>query len=241
MLQKLKSWTGRRATPTVPADEVTSRALRLVETGPHPERIFLCAQEGGGLLTCKFGDQPGPSMLLFSSPYYAIDYINETGVEADVAHMQLDALPQSAASWLEAGADTFVLNRCPRCDVALIAETQHLKNREVFLKLWAVDRATRAMKGEQLATSAFSLIGDDDLDGALHQLREIRNHLDVGIPQVHHFIALLAEMQGYEDEKASAVHWIGVFKDYDFKPGMNAEEMAKVSAELLAAFQRVGR
>ena len=59
--------------------------------------------------------------------------------------------------------------------------------------------------------------------------------MDVGIPQVHHLIALLAEMQGYEDVKANAVHWIGIFKDYDFKRGMDVEETAKVSAELLAA------
>ena len=70
-----------------------------------------------------------------------------------------------------------------------------------------------------MVASSLSLVGSGDLDGALAQLREIRNHVDVGVPQVHHLIALLAEMQGYEDVKANAVHWIGIFKDYDFSLG----------------------
>jgi hypothetical protein len=116
-----------------------------------------------------------------------------------------------------------------------------LQRREDFLKVWAVDRVTRAFKGEELTSSAFALIASGNLDGALDTLREIRDHVDVGVPQVHHLIALLAEMQGDEDEKARAVQWVRIFKDYDFQPGMNIEQTAKVSAELVAAFQHVGR
>jgi hypothetical protein len=107
--------------------------------------------------------------------------------------------------------------------------------------VWAVDRATRAFNGEQLTSSAFALIGSGNLDGALDTLREIRDHVDVSIPQVHHLIELLAEMQGHEDEKASAFQWVRIFQDYDFQPGMNIEQTAKVAAELVAAFQHVGR
>src|SRR6476620_3153803 len=51
------------------------------------------------------------------------------------------------------------LNRCPRCDVAIIAKTQYLSDRDTFLKLWAIDRVTRAVKGEHLVASSLSLVG----------------------------------------------------------------------------------
>jgi hypothetical protein len=172
MLDRLKrAFGGANRLPDA-IDDSARRAIRLIEKGPHPEQVFLCAQAGGRLLTFQYPEQQGPSILLFSTGFYAADYLGVTGVEADVARFALGALPQLAKKWIQLGAATFVLNRCPRCSVAVVGSTENLLNLEGFLYTWATDRVSRAHKGEQLTRTAFTAIASGNLNAAMDALGE---------------------------------------------------------------------
>lgn len=224
------------------ADEIThnaERALKLVESGERPEHVYVCVQNRERLLLWEHSDGQGRSVLLFSTPHQAMDYAGATGVEADVGALAVHALPRQTELWKQAGVGSFVLNRCPRCSVGVSYDLQHLADADDFLRTWAVNSVTRATKGEEIALAALSLFDGGDVAAALEQLREIRDHVECAMPQLHILIALLAHHLQDEAEKNASLERLAYFPDYDLQPGIG-HDPALLFADVILGFRQVG-
>lgn len=220
-------------------DRIADRTLKLVESGERPERVFVCVQNRESLLAWDDPDDQGQSVLLFSTPHQAMDYAEATKVEAELGALALDTLPRRAELWRQGGAASSILNRCPRCSVGVSHALQHLANPGDFLKIWAMNSVTRASKGEQIAISALSSFDDGDVGAALEQLREIRDHVECAMPQLHVLIALMAHHAQDEAEKDAALERLAYFPDYDVQPGIG-HDPALLFADVILEFRKVG-
>lgn len=224
------------------ADEITrnaDRALKLVESGERPGHVYVCVQNRERLLLWDHPNGQGRSVLLFSTPHQAMDYAEATGVVADVGALSLDALPRQTELWKQAGVGSFVLNRCPRCSGGVSYDLQHLADAADFLRTCAVNSVTRASKGEQIALAALSSFDDGNVAAALEQLREIRDHVECAMPQLHVLIALLAHHLQDEAEKNASLERLAYFPDYDVQPG-TGHDPALLFADVVLGFRQVG-
>ena len=91
-----------------------------------------------------------PVMLMFSSPFAAIDYLRATGTSGKVSPLKIMDLPELARSWLSRGVENATLDRCPRCSqfVAIRLAALTHATPESLLKFWALQRATRLLLGD---------------------------------------------------------------------------------------------
>ena len=106
---------------------VTDRMKRIVASGQRPEWIYLCQVGNGGTL-CQPPVNGRPSLMLFTSPLLALDYLRAIGERGRVGGVQVDSIHELPCGWQELGVDRFCLNRCPRCGVGLAFSLEELKS-----------------------------------------------------------------------------------------------------------------
>jgi hypothetical protein len=199
MVQKLPEWT----------EEGRRRAELLLQSGPFPEWLFVCATEEGTLTLNQTPGQPS-LVLIFSTPFFAQDYLRATKVDARVRQFQRSSLPEMARKWIVGGSTKFVLDRCPRCRVMNALSLDAVQNDKTFLQVWATFRAAKMVQGGRKFREAMPLIGTARAR-ARALFEEIRDHIDCGCPYVHEMIASLALMDGEEAARNEAVERLKEF------------------------------
>jgi hypothetical protein len=236
--------------PADPASvqEVLRRFNRILVVGAAPEFLFLLTVGNGNMV---FQHGPGKkAMLIFTTPHAAADYLRATGSQAKIGTMKLDALPHLAKGWMAAGCENFIINRCPRCNIFLLTKTEILLNRENFIKIWALNRATQWLRAERMAQKAFANLGKPAgqpggnsvydprrFATARMELENIRDHVTCSVPYVHQMIAMIATAQSDDAAKAAAAERLREFgAQFDGKTEYSPENLATAMVGLMLNF-----
>ena len=187
-------------------DEIGRRAGELMKAGRFPAMYFFGADAlTGSVVVAKGNEQVRKSLLLFTSPLLARDFLRIAGNPSGVAGFSMDHFPLWQRRWKALGIDSLCINRCPRCTQhAVFGVKDGLVTKEALAHAWAVSWATRSWRGEALVRQLIALKGDDSVQKSRAILETLRDHVDSGIPYVHWLIALMAGMQGDEEERAAA-------------------------------------
>src|SRR4029077_2632766 len=101
-------------------------------SGQKPEWVFLCEMSNGGTL-CLPPVNGRTSLLLFTSPFLALDYLRAIGERGKVGGVPINSITELPRGWPELGVHSFCLNRCPRCEAALAVPLDRLMSHESFL------------------------------------------------------------------------------------------------------------
>jgi hypothetical protein len=219
-------------------EAVNRRAKEILVSGRIPEWLFVCSNTRSLLLFQPGRDQK-PMVLLFSNPFAAADYLRATGTSGTVGQFKLDDLPARAQSWLSAGVQAAVLDRCPRCSqfLSIDLETMAKGNKEDFAKIWAYNRATRLVLAAIRIRSAMKHSAAGAHAAARIDLEYVRDHFDCGVPYLHQVIGLLAEMQQDESAKANAMERLKEFGPQFQGPLVfSPEQVATANVGLMASF-----
>ena len=219
-------------------EAVNRKAKVILDSGRIPEWLFVCSKTEGLLLFLPGQDQK-PVMLLFSSPFAASDYMRATGTPGSVGQIKVEALPELARSWLSAGVQAAVLDRCPRChqflsiNLAVIMKS----TKEDFAKLWAYHRAARLVLAEIRIQSAMKHAAAGDHAAARSDLEYVRDHFDCGVPYLHQMIGLYADMQQDESAKAMTMERLKEFgPQFEGPLGFSPEALSTAVVGLMANF-----
>lgn len=214
------------------------RAKEILEAGRIPEALVVCTV-GNGLLTFRPGASQKPVMLLFSSPFAATDYLRATQTIGGTGLLKVDALPGSARSWIGAGLEAAVLDRCPRCPQFLSIGLAQMVNwtPEDFAKIWAHFRATRLVLGETRIRSAMAHIAAKSHGTARADLEYVRDHFDCSVPYLHQMIGFLAGIGQDEAAKAAAIERLKEFgPQFELPVEFRTEVLATAMVGLMANF-----
>jgi len=219
-------------------EAINRRAKEILNSGRITEWLYVC-QIGNGLLTFQPGAGQKPVMLLFSHPFGAADYLRATATSGRIGQLKVETLSQSAQSWLTAGAQFAVLDRCPRCPRFLTIPLADMAkwSKEDFAKMWSIHRAARSVLGETRIRSAMQHLAAGSRAAARADLEYVRDHFDCGIPYLHQMIGLLAGMEQDTPAKSAAVERLQEFGaqfagPLDFSP----ELLATATVGLMANF-----
>jgi hypothetical protein len=179
--------------------DVQRRAELILKSGQIPECVFVCSVPTGILMF-----QPGPGktpvMMLFMTYLAAKDYIQAAkATSAAIKQINIAALPEIADAWIAAGVETVVLNRCARCNLMSTFAIKTLKERDPFLKVWAITRAIQLQRGEMKVREFMEFQGKDR-PRARAALENIRDHIGCDVPYLFELLAFLA--RGDQDEAA---------------------------------------
>ena len=196
----------------VKLEAINRRAKEILDAGSVPESLVVCTV-GNGLLTFLPSAGQKPVMLLFSSTFAATDYLRAMRTTGGTGLLKVEALPGCAQSWMAAGHDAVVLDRCPRCPHFLSIGLAQMVSwtRQDFAKTWAHLRATRLVLGEIRIRSAMAHIAAGSHGAARADLEYVRDHFDCSVPYLHQMIALLAGIEQDEAAKAAAMERLKEF------------------------------
>jgi hypothetical protein len=224
--------------PAAVKEVVLQRTQKLIQANKLPEWLFVATYPSSQGLVCISSEDGSPrALLLFTSSLLAKDYLHATGTRADVGSLKTEDVFGVAKQILSAGADSFILDRCPRCNVATLIPSANLLNREKFLACWAAHSVARTWKGEQLVRQRMGHVSNKSWDKALAALEQIRDHVDCGIPYVHQMIGLFAKMLGDQDKVAAAAERLNDFgPDFAGKAEFSPQDYAEANVGLLASF-----
>ncbi len=192
--------------------EVDQRTTKLLESGVVPENFFCgVVPPHGQLIVCAPPGSQHKTLMLFTSPLLALDYLRFNKISASPAGFKLESLPVLAEQWKAAGIDSFALNRCPRCPTFnIISPKDGLLSERQLKLMWAVSRAIRDYRGE--STVRQFLATDVNHLPQRRALREyLRDHVDYGIPYVHWMIGLIAGQQGDDAVREDSVQRLAEF------------------------------
>lgn len=210
------------------------RRSEIPKAGPAPEWILFC-EANGALLTFKIAGKP--AILLFTTPYAAFDYLRATGVNAEVRQIKFQAVPDFAAKWRADGAQSFSLDRCPRCSLINVTDIKEALGMETFLRYWAFYGALRSIRCEIKVREMMAHRTKGSHSEALVALEEIRDHIDCANPYVHQNIALVAGALNDEAGKAAAIHRLNEFgPQFAGKGEFSAETLTEAVMALLGSY-----
>ena len=215
---------------------MTDRADRILESSDEPEWVFLCEMPNGGTL-CLPPVDGRTSLLLFTSPALALDYLRAIGQEGKVGGVHISNITELPRGWANLGVHSFCLNRCARCDVALTIGFENLKTRDSFLKVWAIERASRFLKGQGLAQAVLEAQqrGVAEMKVALETLRD---HAAADNAHVYQLLAMVARMQEDTQGRAEA---LASLLEMQLPVKLETEDFARGFAEgtvgLLASYE----
>ena len=185
--------------------EVNRLVTQLLEADKFPDAFYFAFDTGGAVIIMATPNPPHKSILLFSSPFSALDYLRANKFAGKVVGFKTDSLPALAEQWRNAGIDSFIVNRCPRCSsINILSPKDQLITREQLFLGWATQWALRNVRGEDLVRQYQAHSGNDMVAKKRATLEYLRDHVDYSIPYVHWIIALLAGMQGDENVRLTA-------------------------------------
>ncbi len=230
--------TTRIEVSAVAKEAVAQRARKLIQASKLPEWLFVAAYPSNRGLVCVGSEDGSPrALLLFTSHLLAKDYIHATGTEAEVGGVKTEDIFESAKEWFSTGVNSFILDRCPRCNVANLIASDALLNREKFLACWAAHTAARSWKGAQLVAQAMGHVSIKSWGEALAALEQIRDHVDCGNPYAHQMIGLFARMLGDQGKVRTAAEHLKDFgPQFAGKTEFSPEDYAEANVGLLASF-----
>jgi hypothetical protein len=232
------------------AEEIKRRAKQLLDAGKYPANIFvLMSPETKGLVSFKTQKPAFNSLLFFSSPLIALDFVRTTKTPAQVAGIKMEGLPSNAEIWRKNGIDSFVWDRCPRCNIHVTqAPKDQLITKDHLALAWATRMCIRGMQAERLIRQFMAPGGKDGLAQKRAMLEMLRDHVAYDVPYAHWLIGLFAAMQGDEPARMAATACLEEFGP-DFKgkipaiaqdskelPAPWIESMAQAQVGLLSAF-----
>lgn len=216
-------------------EEVQRRTQMILRNGPMPEVVFVCHQNEG-LLGLPYAAGKPPALLLFSTWHGARDYARVLYPGANPVATSIEMLPQLAPLDGTAGFDTFTLNRCPRCNLMVLASIQILHSKAQLASLMAADQATRWVQGEILAHSVMASLSRGEVKQARTHLEDFRDHVDCGNPYVHQMLGVIAASEeDREAEKAVAERLKEFGAPFDSADGLSPETVATAMVALLAS------
>ncbi|HUK37361.1 MAG TPA: hypothetical protein VLV86_25770, partial [Vicinamibacterales bacterium] len=166
--------------------------------------MFLCDLGNGGTLSLAPPDGT-KSLLLFTSPLLALDYLRAIGKQGNVGGVPINSLAELARAWRKLGADSVCLNRCPRCSGWVLRfPLDGLESQDAFLKFWALERASRFLKGQGLARAVLEgqKQGVTQMKVALEALRD---HAGADNAHVYQLLAMIALVQKDAEGRAAAL------------------------------------
>jgi hypothetical protein len=169
--------------------------------GQKPEFLFVC-EISKGVLAFEGGGNGKPTVLLFMTPFAALDYLSATGTAAQVHPIKFEAVPDLAQQCVAAGAGGFALNRCPRCPLILSADLATMANKEKFALFWGLRRAAQICFGQR---SAQEFLAAKDPATRRAALELIRDHIDCSVPYVYELLAMVARADDDVPAKSAAV------------------------------------
>lgn len=188
-------------------DELKRRVEHLLKAGNPPNAFFFPVdpQSRSKVILMMSQNPARKSMLFFSAPSSAADYVRCTRTPAEIVGFNLEALPGLARDWHASGIDSFIMNRCPRCTTynVLTPEDGVITKEQIHLA-WATSWALRNWRGEALVRKFLSYKGDGLVANQRATLEYLRDHVDYNIPYVHWLIALHAGVQGDEQARLAA-------------------------------------
>lgn len=217
---------------------VTEMAVKLA-AGPKPEWLYVCGQDEGFFMF-KANAEDKPVVLLFMTPFAALDYIVTTKANAQVRQIKFDSVPDRAKKWIELGIPGGVaLNRCPRCPIFLSIPLPALTKMETLLQVWATRRATQLYFGQRTVRE---FLGNQDSAARIVALEQIRDHIDCGIPYVYELLGFLGRLQGNASVQSAALEQLQKFgppfADWETRWDPSSTGMQRIAAE---AYVGLGR
>jgi hypothetical protein len=182
---------------------LTARMKKILASGEKPSWVFLC-RIGQDATLCLPPTNGQSSLLLFTSPLLALDYLRAIGMEGKVTGVRVEAISNVPRGWPELGVHSFCLNRCPRCNVALTYSFTELESVDSFLKVWALERAARFMKGQLLAQAVVKAQAQGG-EQMIKALEKLRDHAAADNPHVYQLLAMLAGSRSDPKGRATAL------------------------------------
>lgn len=230
---------GERLDPAERAAQVqalTDRMKSIVASGHKPEWMFVCQTGNGGTLCLPPADGQ-TSLLLFTSPLLALDYLRAIGERGAVGGVRVDSITELPDGWPELGVHSFCLNRCPRCQVGLAFPLDELKSLDSFLKIWALERASRFLQGQAYARAVLEN-QKKGLAEMKRPLEALRDHGAGDNAHVHQLLAIIALSQ--QDSVGRTVA-LARLKEFQPPTPLETDDFAKGLADgivgLLASFE----
>ncbi len=190
---------------------ITDRMQTILASGQKPEWVFLCDMGNGGtlLLTPPDGTK---SLLLFTSPLLALDYLRAVGKQGNVAGVPINSLAEFCQTWRKLGADSLCLNRCPRCSGWVVTfPLDGFKSHDSFLKFWALEHASRFVKGQGFARTVLNA-QTQGLTQMKLALETLRDHAAADNAHVYQLLAMIALAQKDAEARAAALTRLNEFQ-----------------------------
>jgi len=183
---------------------ITDRMQRILASGQKPEWLFLCDLGKDGILLLAPPDGT-KSLLLFTSPLLALDYLRAIGKQGTVGGVPINALAERSRTWRKLGVDSLCLNRCPRCSGWVLRfPLDGLEAHDSFLKFWALERAGRFLKGQDRARLVFES-QKQGLEQMKVALEGLRDHAGADNAHVYQLLAMIALVEKDADGRAAAL------------------------------------
>lgn len=206
---------------------VTDRVKSLLASGLKPEWIFLCQMGNGGTL-CLPPVNGRTSLLLFTSPILALDYLRAIGEHGKVGGVQFNSITELSRGWPpELAVGSACLNRCPRCPVGLAFPLDALESLDSFLKIWALERASRFLQGQAYARVVF----ENQKKGLAEMklpLEALRDHGGADNAHVHQLLAMIAQSQQDAKGRAAALERL---KEFQLPVKLETDDFARGFSE----------
>jgi hypothetical protein len=185
-------------------DELQRRAKLLRESQRVPKFVFFLIEPQSGMLIL-LNQKTKRTVLLFSSPFLAHDYLEFSKMNVGVAGVPMESFAATARKWQSSGVDSFAVDRCPRCQVGVVLNpVQGVITWEQFLVTWSFERAIKNWRAEALIRKFLAVKGENMHAEKRATLEMLRDHVDCGVPYVHWLIALIAGIQNDEAGRLEA-------------------------------------
>jgi hypothetical protein len=173
-----------------PVEEL-SRLAEDVRQSHVPNSLFTVGDADVGSYH-EFQHEHGPTLLLFTSPYQASDYLRCVRLGAKVVGIPWKNLETFGTQIAKTAIKNFTINCCSHCRVMNLVGIQSLAKPETVHLLWSFAIAMQHWRAARLMAA----ISNDIMAGESWQaLLMLRNHVDCGNPYIHQVIGICAKIK----------------------------------------------
>ncbi|MFL6446875.1 MAG: hypothetical protein ACJ746_04220 [Bryobacteraceae bacterium] len=181
-----------------PSAQIAAAAKALIAAGYSPTHAYALWVGDTGWVCARTSAGGGSALLFFSAPILAVEYSKVMQIDAGLRQIDVSKFPEIATHAEARGATGFILNRCPRCDEAMLVPLESLKTIENVRAIWALNGAMRNWRLSQAANTAFTNARHGKISEIVPPLSYARDHVDASSPLLHYLLALasLSELPG---------------------------------------------